>query len=152
MKFECLINLLEEKGLVKIRRRKYDSICISVTIHSEYREVLDKIINSLPDYADYNDNGDRITIMTEQDVYDWVKQQMKSKGEPVIYFKLEHYFLYEERELFKTIVKRIVDFEYEYQPWVSKTVKLTDIDGLAQIEKEEERKHKEVVDFLNSLP
>ena len=152
MKFECLINLLEEKGLVEIKRREYDDICISVTIHSGYREVLDQVINSLPDYADYHDNGDRITIMTEQDVYDWVKQQMKSKGEPVIYFKLEHYFLYEERELFKTIVKRIDDFEYEYQPWVSKTVKLTDIEMLAQIEKEEERKHKEVVDFLNSLP
>lgn len=152
MKFECLINLLEEKELVKIRRRKYDGICISVTIHSEYREVLDKIINSLPNYADYNDNGDRITIMTVQDVYNWVRQQMKSKGEPIIYFKLEHYFLYEERELFKAIVKRIDDFEYEYQPWVSKTVKLTDVEWLAQIKEEEEKKHQEVVDFLNSLP
>ena len=44
MKFECLINLLEEKGLVKIKRREYDGICISVNIFSEYREVLDKII------------------------------------------------------------------------------------------------------------
>ena len=152
MKFECLINLLEEKGLIEIRRREYDGICLSVNIFSEYREVLDKIIDNLPEYVEYLDDGDRITIMSMQDVYDWVKQYMLRKGEPVIYLNLVAHFVFEERELFKTIVKNIDDFTYEYQPWVSRTVKITDIEWLNRIKKEEERKHKEVVDFLNSLP
>lgn len=152
MKFECLINLLEEKGLVEIKRREYDGICLSVNIYSEYREVLDKIIDNLPEYVEYLDDGDNITIMSMQDVYNWVKQYMLSKGEPVIYLNLVAHFVYEERELFKTIVKNIDDFTYEYQPWVSRTVKITDIEWLNRIKREEERKHEEVVDFLNSLP
>lgn len=152
MKFECLINLLEEKGLVEIKKREYDGICLSVNIYSEYREVLDKIIDNLPEYVEYLDDGDNITIMSMQDVYNWVKQYMLSKGEPVIYLNLVAHFVYEERELFKTIVKNIDDFTYEYQPWVSRTVKITDIEWLNRIKREEERKHKEVVDFLNSLP
>lgn len=152
MKFECLINLLEEKGLVKIKRRKCDNICLSINIYSEYREVLDKIIDNLPKYVEYLDDGDNITIMSMQDVYNWVKQYMLSKGEPVIYLNLVAHFVYEERELFKTIVKNIDDFKYEYQPWVSKTVKITDIEWLNRIKQEEEKKHQEVVDFLNSLP
>ena len=152
MKFECLINLLEEKGLVKIKRKKYDNICISINIYSEYREVLDKIIDNLPKYVEYLDDGDNLTIMSMQDVYDWVKQYMKTKGEPIVYLELEALFMFEERELFKTIVKNIDDFAYEYQPWRSRTVKITDIEWLNQIEQEEERKHQEVVDFLNSLP
>lgn len=152
MKFECLINLLEEKGLVEIKRRKYDNICISINIYSEYREVLDKIIDNLPKYVEYLDDGDNITIMSMQDVYNWVKQYMLSKGEPVIYLNLVAHFVYEERELFKTIVKNIDDFTYEYQPWGSKTVKITDIEWLNRIKQEEEKKHQEVVDFLNSLP
>lgn len=152
MKFECLINLLEEKGLVEIKRREYDGICLSVNIYSEYREVLDKIIDNLPEYLEYLDDGDNITIMSMQDVYNWVKQYMLSKGEPVIYLNLVAHFVYEERELFKTIVKNIDDFTYEYQPWVSRTVKITDIEWLNRIKREEERKHEEVVDFLNSLP
>lgn len=152
MKFECLINLLEEKGLIKIRRREYDGICLSVNISSEYREVLDKIIDNLPKYTEYYDDGLRITIMTFQDVYDWVKQYMQLKDEPVVYLKLEAHFVYEERELFKRIVKNIDDFTYEYEPWKSQAIKLTDIEWLNRIIQEEERKHKEVVDFLNSLP
>lgn len=152
MKFECLINLLEEKGLVEIKRREYDNICISINIYSEYREVLDKIIDNLPKYVEYLDDGDNITIMSMQDVYDWVKQYMQRKGEPIIYLNLVAHFVYEERELFKTIVKNIDDFAYEYQPWISKEVKITDIEWLNRIKQEEEKKHQEVVDFLNSLP
>lgn len=150
MKFECLIDLLKEKGLVKVEKNKINGITISIRFKSEYSEVIDKIINSLPDDTVISKEGKfALTITTFNDVYNWIKFHLcgASRG----YIKLEKYFTYYERQIIADVMKKLDEFEVSYDHWTSE-YKIIDIEMRNAELKAEQEKHNKVVEFLNSLP
>lgn len=150
MKFECLVDLLKEKRLVKVEKNKINGITVSVRFKSEYSEVIDKIINNLPDDTVMKRAGKFVlTITTFNDIHNWIKFYLegKSKG----YLKIERYFTYDERKIVVETMKKLSEFEVSYDPWTAEFV-IIDIEMRDKELKAEQKKHNKVVEFLNSLP
>ena len=150
MKFECLINLLEEKGLVEVKRHKDSGITISIEFKSEYEEVINRIIDDLPEDAVAERTSKfELTITTFNDVYNWIKYHMGGKSK--LHIKVERYFNYYERQVIVNVMKNLEEFEVSYDPWISEFI-IIDIKMRDEKLRKEKEKHDKVVEFLNSLP
>lgn len=149
MKLECLINLLEEKELVETNRRKIEGITVCIKFKSEYKEVIDKIVDNLPDNAVMVRNDFSLTITTFDDVYNWLKCYLDGESKECI--KLEKYFNIDERLIVTKAMEKLEEFEVSYNPWTCE-FSIIDIEKRNEELRAEKERHEKVVDFLNSLP
>lgn len=148
MNFKCILNLLEEKEYIEV---EYDEMFIS--IKTEFEAVRDKILETLPDYAGYHYEKNRITITTVEDVEKFCSQLNKSKNKDYIsYINLRAVLDWYEYHAFLSAIRKSDKFELKRDIGNLDVYKITDTIAKEIYFENKKQKQNEVEDFINSLP
>ena len=154
MNFKCLLEVLKEKEYIEIKKRT-NSMCIT----TEFPAARNKIVNTIPEYAEFDisNRGKTITIMTIEDIESWFLDKMGE--ETSIRINLRRHFYLDEYRIISKIYMSCMTKERDSDLKLKiKSVQYTDDYIITNIAKEEAQKEKErqkvkeVEDFINSLP
>lgn len=148
MNFKCLLEILKEKEYIEV---EYDEMFIS--IKTEFGAVRDKILETLPDYAGYHYEKDRITITTVEDVEKFCSQLNKSKNKDYVsYIKLRTVLDWYEYHAFLSAIRKSDRFELKRDMGNLDVYKIIDTIAKEIYFENKKQKQNEVEDFINSLP
>lgn len=145
MNFKCLLEILREKEYIEV---EYDEMFIS--IKTEFSAVRDKILKTLPDYAGYHYEKNRITITTVEDVEKFCSQL--DKKDYISYINLRTVFNWFEYHAFLSAIKKSDKFELKRNMAFLDQYKIIDIIAKEIYIENKMKKENEVEDFINSLP
>lgn len=151
MNFKCLLEILKEKGYIKIKTHQSYDIIVSLTICSKYKKVREKIIDSLPDNTQYLVTRNEIVIMTTNDIEEWcIRNIQRNKKQYYKVIEARQYFNRDEYYVFLKILPLLENIKYE--KLYDDRIKLIDIKAEEEYKKAKQAEEQEVEDFINSLP
>lgn len=155
MKFECLIEILKEKGYIEYKDIYAKGIIIGHTIKSNYNSVINKIVEEIPDeYITYRYQGLHLT--TVKAIEEFVNILYEDDDEDMKLNRFKHkFFIRSNRtELPKSLMIRAFrqSKRYKYDYDTEAGIVCINIETRDNAIRERKRKEAEVEDFINSLP
>ena len=148
MNFKCLLEILKEKEYIEVEHNK-----LFMTVKTEFGAVRDKILETLPDYAGYHYEKNRITITTVGDIENFcLKRLDRSENDYMVYIKLRAVFDWYEYHAFLSAIRKSDRFELKRDVVNLDMYKIIDKIAKKTHLKNKKKKQNEVEDFINSLP
>lgn len=148
MNFKCLLEILSEKEYIEVERNG-----LFMTIKTEFSAARDKILETLPDYAGYHYEKNRITITTVEDVEHFCSQLNKSKNKDYVsYINLRTILDWYEYHAFLSAIRKSDKFELKRDIANLDVYKIIDTIAKEVYFENKKQKQNEVEDFINSLP
>lgn len=155
LKFECLIDILEKKGLIKIKfLNGWEQKFGGLAINTKYPEVTEKILETInPEKTLFETNPKKtfLLLYKKQDVIDVLENETVKKNKITTSINGE----VRENNIIAEFINSLEDYKYisfNYKCSVTSTFRVKNL-KMEQLKREnEEKKHQEVIEFLNSLP
>lgn len=155
LKFECIIDILKKKGLIEISfLNGWEQKFGGLTINAKYPEVTEKIletINPEKTLIETNPKKTFLLLYKKQDIINVLENETVKKNK----IKADINGEVRENDIIAEFINSLEDYKYisfQYKCSVTSTFEVKNL-KMEQLKREnEEKKHQEAIEFLNSLP